>query len=138
MLLLIGIVVLSAVVSVVAMTTNPHSDTKIRIALPDQSPFPIPLGESRVFEVFFFSGHDNRIGNDYQAVTLREVVWSVSPKEVASVDAYGRLTTLTAGTATVRVELKSNTKSYAERTIKVVENTPEIDPQPRRMINYEK
>ena len=48
-------------------------------------------GTSRVLELFYFSGNDNRTSDDFQIVTARNVAWSVSPPGIISVDDYGRV-----------------------------------------------
>jgi hypothetical protein len=50
----------------------------IRIALPTNQPTVIELGNSRVLEVIFFSGKDNRNSDDYTLVSLRDITWSLS------------------------------------------------------------
>jgi hypothetical protein len=114
------LVALSAIVFAAAIAINRNEGSiatvlpiKIRIALPEQSPFPILLGESRVFEALLYSGNDDRRVDSYQSVTEREVIWSVDPQGIASVDAYGRLATIKAGTVTVRVQSKQSADVYA-------------------------
>lgn len=120
---LIGLVVISVLVFVIAVALNKNdggtskvvSPVKLTLALPKQSPFPIVMGESRVVEVMLFSGHDDRMAEDFQQVTDRDLVWSVSPAGIVHVDAYGRIETLKEGDVTVKVQSKRNASVFEER-----------------------
>lgn len=61
----------------------------IRLALPNETT--IELGDSRVVEVIFYSGKDDRTSEDYKAVTKRNVTWSTDPAGIIAVDPYGRI-----------------------------------------------
>ena len=37
------------------------------------------LGTSRVLDVLFFSGHDDRTSEYFKVVTRKEIKWSVKP-----------------------------------------------------------
>lgn len=141
---LISLVVLSALVFVGAVALNKNDGgsskvvppIKLTLALPPRSPFQIVLGESRVIEVMLFSGHDDRSAKDFQQVTEREIIWSVTPVGIVEIDGYGRIDTLKEGEVTVRVQSKKNSDIFAERTIKVVKQAEEFTPLPKRVINY--
>lgn len=61
------------------------------------------MGTSRVFEVLYFSGSDNRTSDDYLLVTERAVSWTVEPEGIATVDMYGRVEPLQVGNCTLKV-----------------------------------
>ncbi len=108
---------------------------KVRIALPNLNPFKIVLGNSRVIEVLFYSGFDNRASDDYKTVTQRSVVWETNPKGIVSIDPYGRLETLSLGQTTVRVQSKSSPNVYAELSIEVIKGSVSSNTQ-KRVIDY--
>lgn len=64
--------------------------TSIRMALPADRATVVQLGDSRVIEVLFYSGHDDRTQN-YQAVSKRGIKWTLSQPNIVSIDPYGRV-----------------------------------------------
>lgn len=52
------------------------------------------LGTSRVLEVLFFSGNDDRTSDDFKVVTEKTVHWRVDPEGIISIDDYGRVEAL--------------------------------------------
>jgi hypothetical protein len=71
-------------------------------------------------DVVLYNGNDDRSSNNYEPVTKREVGWEVSPEGIASIDIYGTLTTLAAGSVKVTVRSKHNNDVQHTRLIKVV------------------
>lgn len=140
---LIGLVVMSVLVFLTAIALNNNDGgaskvvlpVRLTLALPKESPFPIVMGESRVVEVLLFSGHDDRMGKDFQQVTEREVVWSVFPAGIVQVDPYGRIETLKEGDVTVRVQSKKSSSVFEERMIRVVKKEENSVPLPKRVVN---
>jgi hypothetical protein len=61
------------------------------------------VGTSRVLEVLFFSGDDDRSSNDFKVVTEKSVHWRTFPEGILSVDSYGRVEALAVGKATIKV-----------------------------------
>jgi hypothetical protein len=135
---------MSVLVFVIAIALNKNDGgvskvvppVRLTLALPKESPFPIVMGESRVVEVLLFSGHDDRMGKDFQQVTEREVAWSVSPVGIVQVDAYGRIETLKEGDVTIKVHSKKNASVFEERLIRVVKKQEKDTPLPTRVVNY--
>lgn len=80
----------------------------VRIALPNDKPTIIEMGNSRVAEVLFYSGNDDRTSDNYKAVTQRNIVWSVSSDGIISIDPYGRIETISPGTVDLKVQSTDN------------------------------
>lgn len=127
-LALLGVVVAIALAALIVVLTLPSeevveakSPAYIRLALPTDWPtIPIKLGRSRVAEVLFFSGHDDRRRADYKTAANRGLVWSVSPAGIIEVDAYGRIDTLRVGKAMLKVQSVSNSEATDSRWVEVL------------------
>ena len=63
----------------------------------------IELGQSRVLEVLFYSGRDDRTADDFMNAVNRDVSWSTNPEGIITVDPYGRVETLALGKTVVKV-----------------------------------
>jgi hypothetical protein len=89
------VIELALIVAVVLITLakpdNVLQPVKIRIALPADRPTQIELGRSRVLEVLFYSGRDNRTIDDFMNVVNRDISWSTNPEGIITVDPYGRV-----------------------------------------------
>jgi hypothetical protein len=89
------VIELALIVAVVLITlAKPDKvlqPVKIRIALPADRPTQIELGRSRVLEVLFYSGRDNRTTDDFMNVVNRDISWSTNPEGIITVDPYGRV-----------------------------------------------
>ena len=116
-------------------TNNYVEPVRLKMALPAEDPFALVLGESRVVEVLFFSGFDDRSSDDYRTVNRREVEWSVEPKGVLAVDPYGRVETLSLGSASIKVASKSSPAVSTKRRVTVVADTVKGE-VPRRVVDF--
>ena len=94
------------------------------------------LGTSRVLDVLFFSGHDDRTSKDFKVVTHKEIKWSVKPEGIISVDRYGRVEALAVGKALLKVVSTFDESVSDEQWIEIVENKKMIS-KVKRIINYQ-
>ena len=60
--------------------------TSIKLTLLDNSTTIMKVGTSRVVDVLFFSGNDNRSESTFQSVTEKKVHWRTFPEGIISVD----------------------------------------------------
>jgi hypothetical protein len=86
----IGVFVIIMVVSN-NLANNAVPPTSIKLTLLDNSTTLMKVGTSRVVDVLFFSGNDNRSESGFQSVTEKTVHWRTSPEGIISVDLYGRV-----------------------------------------------
>ena len=72
-------------------------------------------------DIYIFEKDQERLSYNYAPAnaTLMNVEWSSSNPKVASVDAYGYVTGLSAGTTVITVALQNNPSVYAQWTIHV-------------------
>ena len=49
------------------------------------------LGTSRVIDVMFLSGQDDRTSPDFKLVTEKEIEWKITPEGIITIDDYGRV-----------------------------------------------
>jgi flagellar basal body-associated protein FliL len=94
--IIIGVVVLlvAAAMTIVIIRLlhkdDPPADlTAIKLSITDGAV--MKLGTSRVLEVMFFSGHDDRTSNDFKVVPDKSKTWEVTPPGIISIDTYGRI-----------------------------------------------
>ena len=93
------------------------------------------LGTSRVLDVMFFSGHDDRTSDNFQVVTQKELTWNISPEGIITVDQYGRVEAKALGKAILRVVSKADDGIYDQQEIEVVEHKKMISGK-KSIINY--
>lgn len=145
---MVGSVVAIAIIVLIVVLNLPEgevlvekSPTAIRLALPmDWKTIPIILGRSRVAEVLFYSGHDDRRNDDYKTATDRQLIWTVSPAGIIEVDPYGRIDTLKEGKALLKVQSVTNSDATDARWIEVLPFHPAKENRtvglPKRVVNY--
>ena len=71
--------------------------------------------------MLFYSGHDNRLDDDFKIVTERSIKWSLSEEGVISVDPYGRVETLAVGSVEVTVTSNCDANVFDKKKIIVID-----------------
>ena len=104
-----------------------------KIALPLNTLTEIVLGDSRVIEILFYSGNDSLRDKNFKSVTERGIEWELSPKEIISIDKYGRLETLKEGSVEVTVRSTADSNISTTKKINVVKAAT-IDQKPEKNI----
>ena len=94
------------------------------------------LGTSRVFEVLYFSGRDDRTQDDFVLVTERAVEWSTDPEGIVEVDMYGRVQPIKVGNCTLKVASLSKPGVETTKKIEVIQKRSDKDPVTKRIISY--
>lgn len=94
--LAIGIIVVIGLILLVVILTNTlNADvvppTSIKLPLLDDRSTIMKLGTSRVLDVLYFSGSDDRTSDSFKSVTEKDVHWKVDPEGIITVDSYGRV-----------------------------------------------
>ena len=118
------------------LTNNSVPPTSIKLTLLDNSTTIMKVGTSRVVDVLFFSGNDDRTQNNFQSVTEKTVHWRTFPEGIISIDFYGRVEALATGTATLKVMSMHDFAIWDSKKIQVVDNTKMISTN-KKIINYE-
>jgi hypothetical protein len=93
------------------------------------------LGTSRVLDLLFFSGNDDRTSLDFQSVTEQSVHWRTFPEGIVSVDPYGRVEALAIGKTTIKVMSVYDVSVSDSKTIEVVANQKKISTN-KRVVNF--
>jgi hypothetical protein len=109
----------------ISLTRNLHDMTdeticpvKIRLAVYDN--LMILENQSRVLEVLFYSGNDDRGQNPFKIVNMRDIVWKPEPEGVISIDSYGRIEALKPGNVTLTVISSCDSSVNDSKMIQVV------------------
>ena len=137
---LLAVVLVGAAVAVLVIKLGNNAEdlpglTSIKMPLLDQVTL-MKLGTSRVLDLMFFSGNDDRTSSQFQTVKEKSVLWTTAPEGVVSVDRYGRMDALAIGKATVKVISLYNPEITAEHQIEVVANNKMRSNQ-SRVVNFQ-
>jgi hypothetical protein len=132
MLLMLGAI---AAIFIIVIGHNQDGICPASIKLPLEKGTTMKLGTSRVLDVIFYSGHDDRTSDSFQVVTKKELIWNVSPEGIITVDQYGRVEAKALGKALLRVVSSVDDSVYDQQEIKVVEHKKMISTS-KRIINY--